>query len=304
MLWYGAWRHRPVRRATIALLIALPCLGGGWLWLRRSPLVSVEHVRIAGVHGADAVAIDAALTGAARHMTTLDFSAAGLRIAVASYPQVRSVTAKAGFPHTLSITVSEQPPIATLVAGGARVGVAADGVLLGGAFASSSLPLIEVSELPAGRRVTAGQIRQYLTVLAAAPMSIRRLLQKIYSTQKGITVQAHNGLLIYFGDATRPHAKWLSFTRVVVASAATPPSYIDVRLPERPAAGIPGESATPSTSGSSLDPTSAALAASLAGAVGGKSQAAATSTSASPSETEGSPVQAAPAGEQTTEEKH
>jgi cell division septal protein FtsQ len=217
---------------------------------------------------------------------------------------VRSVTAKAGFPHTLSITVSEQPPIATLVAGGARVGVAADGVLLGGAFASSSLPLIEVSELPAGRRVTAGQIRQYLTVLAAAPMSIRRLLQKIYSTQKGITVQAHNGLLIYFGDATRPHAKWLSFTRVVVASAATPPSYIDVRLPERPAAGIPGESATPSTSGSSLDPTSAALAASLAGAVGGKSQAAATSTSASPSETEGSPVQAAPAGEQTTEEKH
>ncbi len=32
-------------------LAALILLGGGWLWLRNSPLVSVEHVQITGVQG-------------------------------------------------------------------------------------------------------------------------------------------------------------------------------------------------------------------------------------------------------------
>ena len=69
------------------MLAALPLLAGGWLWLRDSSLVAVEHVRVSGVHGPEATAIEAALTGAARHMSTLDVHAGALRAAVAPFPR-------------------------------------------------------------------------------------------------------------------------------------------------------------------------------------------------------------------------
>ena len=46
------------------------------------------------------------------------------------------------------------------------------------------------------------------------------------------------GLLAYFGDATLPHAKWLSLARVLADPSSAGASYVDVRLPERPAAGF------------------------------------------------------------------
>ena len=49
-----------------------------------------------------------------------------------------------------------------------------------------------------------------------------------------------NGLLVYFGDAARPHAKWLSLARVLADPSSAGASYVDVRVPERPAAGFAG----------------------------------------------------------------
>src|SRR5665213_708336 len=76
-------RHRRLRLVLLGLLVAPPMLAGGLL-LRDSSLSSVERVRVSGVHGADARAIEAALAGAARHMSTLDVHPAALRAAVAS----------------------------------------------------------------------------------------------------------------------------------------------------------------------------------------------------------------------------
>src|ERR1700737_2525770 len=77
------WCRRRLRIALLSTLGALPLLAGGWLWLRDSSLVSVERVQVSGVHGPDAHAIEAALAGAARHMTTLDVRPGALRAAVA-----------------------------------------------------------------------------------------------------------------------------------------------------------------------------------------------------------------------------
>src|SRR5439155_5503304 len=136
------WRRRRLRIALLVCVIVAPLLGGGWLWLRHSSLVAVRDVRISGVHGRDAAAIDAALVRVARQMSTLDVRPAALRAAVAPFRVVRDVRATASFPHAMRIRVIEQPPVAALAAAGARTAVTADGVVLGPALLSGRLPTL------------------------------------------------------------------------------------------------------------------------------------------------------------------
>jgi cell division protein FtsQ len=287
--------NRLALRTTIALALALPLLGGGWLWLRGSSLVAVEHVHIYGVHGPEAIEIRAALEGSARRMTTMDFNAGALRSTLASYAIVAAVQVRTSFPHTVSISVSERPPVAELVSAGQRTAVAADGTVLGPALSSSSLPSVSGSVEPVpGARLRESAALAAVTVLGAAPTSLARFVTRVYEGPEGLTVVMRSGLLVYFGNDTRPHAKWLSLARVLVSPSSAGALYIDVRLPERPAAGFSassGSTTSSSTSGAPpqtspcpagciSEPTAAALAASLANAVGASSTPSSGSTTA------------------------
>ena len=309
-----AMPRRWASRALVCALLAIG-LGGGWLWLRSSPLVAVEHVRVSGVHGPDARAIDAALVSAARRMSTLDTNTAALRAAVASFPIVRAVDAIPSFPHGLRIEVTEQPPVAALTINGARTAVAADGVVLGPALlsGSSSLPALSgaqgATEPLAGQHVHGQSLLAELTVLGAAPALLQKLTARVFfssTANEGLTVAMRNGLLVYFGDASRPHAKWTAFARVLADPTSAGASYIDVRLPERPAAGFssagaasPGTAAgsTSTTVGQASTPeaTVAALAANLTAATHGEAAAAAGAAPSSGTTTEPSATTASEA---------
>jgi cell division protein FtsQ len=271
-----------VKRLCIAL-VALALLAGGWLLLRSSPLVSIEHVRITGVQGLDAGPIDAALRGAARGMSTLNVNVGALRAAVASFPVVRDLSVRTSFPHGLRIHVVEQPPVAVLTIGAAHTAVAADGVVLGPGLLSSSLPTVTLAGalLPrAGSHVQNTTVRAELSLLGAAPRALLGWVARVFlSSREGLTMTMRNGLAIYFGDATRPHAKWLSAVRVLADPSSAGATYVDVRAPERPAAGTTSasglESAVTPAQVSASDPTSAAIANALAEAVSGGPSAAA-----------------------------
>jgi cell division protein FtsQ len=281
--WTLVRERRRLRIAVLAALIALPLLGGGWLWLRHSSLVAVRHVRVSGVHGSQAQAIEAALTGAAKRMSTLDVSTSKLRAAVASYPVVGDVRVRTSFPHGLSIQVIEQSPVATLSAGGVKTAVAADGVVLGEAHASSSLPTLSSQvQLSPGEHVRETALLGELTILGAAPKALAKSVERAYSGSKGLTLVMHSGLRAYFGDSSRPHAKWTALVRVLADPGSVGASYVDLRVPERPAAGFPagvtppavsgaegGEAATASAGGESEQ----SLAERLSAAVGGSSAA-------------------------------
>jgi cell division protein FtsQ len=233
-------RRRATRIALLAVLVSLPLLGGGFMALRHSSFVAVQHVRISGVEGVEAPAIRTALESAARHMSTLDVRTGALRAAVAQFGVVREVTATAQFPHGLSIAVVEQLPVAALVVGGVRTAVAADGVALGPALLSSSLPTLGGWVVPAaGAHLHDRGLLATLRVLGAAPRRLATRVARAYTTAQGLTVAMHNGLVVYFGDDVRPHAKWLSLARVLADPSSAGAIYIDVRLPERPAAGFP-----------------------------------------------------------------
>jgi cell division protein FtsQ len=279
------WRRRRLRVAALAFLAALPLLVGGGLWLRDSPLVSVQQVRITGAHGSSARQIDAALTAAARHMSTLHVHLGALRAAVAPFRVVRDLRASASFPHGLHIQVIEQPPVAVLTIAGQRTAVAADGVVLGPDLLKGALPSIAGGSQPFGStHVHNASLLSELSVLGAAPPVLLGWVARVYDGREGLTVAMRDGLTIYFGDEARPHAKWMSVARVLADPTSAGATYVDVRLPERPAAGT----ASGSTQGSSAaqvsasDPTAAALAATLASAVNGSSGGA---SSSDPSET-------------------
>jgi cell division protein FtsQ len=313
----AVWRRRRLRIALLSVLALLALAGGGLLLVRHSPLSAVEHVQIEGlvaVHGADSGAIEAALTNAAHEMSTLAVKPAALQAAVASYPIVRSVRAHAKFPHGLRIEVIEQPPVAQIAVDGVHTAVAADGVVLGQSYLSSSLPLVDAAKaevartLPAvGRSVHGGSLLQALTVLGAAPPALERAVTNVYSGSKGLTIVLRGDLLAYFGDDTRPHAKWIALTRVLADPSSAGAAYIDVRLPERPAAGFAPGTSRPDTSSAESEPssvsdpnTAAELAAGLDAAVSGSSTPASTSSGAGAGSGSGS--EPAPTGSTSSSE--
>jgi cell division protein FtsQ len=227
---------RPPLRATAAFLCVLGVLGAMWLWLRDSSLVAVRSVTVTGVSGPDAGHVRAALSDAARDMTTLHVKTGELRTAVDPYPTVLAVSTHADFPHGLRIAVHERNPIGAVVAGTQRVPVAADGTLMR-TTSSADLPEISAKALPGGSRASDPDVRHAVAVLSAAPPALRARVRRVYVGERGWTLPLRNGPVLYLGGSERLAAKWAAVVAVLADPTSTGATYLDVRLPERPAAG-------------------------------------------------------------------
>ena len=97
-------------------------------------------------------------------------------------------------------------------------------------------------------------MNEALELLGAAPAKLARLTSRVYSGSEGLTLVLRSGLRAYFGDTSRPHAKWAALAVVLANEGSAEASYIDVRVPERPVAGFPAGTA-PSASASSTGAT-------------------------------------------------
>lgn len=230
-------------------VVAVAAGFGGWLWLRDCGLVRVERVEVTGIGGPEAPAIRAALTRAAREMTTLHVDRGRLRAAVADYPQVKDVRVVAHPLHRLQVEVVGRPPVATLAAGGERLPIAADGTLLRGRVSAQGLPTLRAPALPAGGRLTGGRAAQGLALVAAAPAATRQLVAQVTVGSEGFQAELRNGPVVILGDDARGRAKWIAAARVLSDPESEGATYIDVRIPERPAAGGFGDQPQTSTGG-------------------------------------------------------
>lgn len=238
------------------------------MWLRDSSLVAVSHVTVVGASGPDAGPIRAALTTAARDMTTMDVHVGELRTAVARYPLVKDVEVRTHFPHGLTIVVHERLPVGSVLADGRHVPVAADGTLLR-SIAVPNLPIVPVAAPPGGDRLSDRRALGAVAVLAAAPAVLRARITRVFVGPHGLTAQLRDGPSLYFGPARRLTAKWVAAARVLADVTSRGAAYIDLRVPERPAAsGL--ESTTPQPDTPLVAPTQSpsASAASSTGAAG------------------------------------
>jgi cell division protein FtsQ len=229
-------------RIVLVVAAALGVAALGWLWLRDSSLVAVDHVTITGVSGPDGPRVRAVLEDAARDQTTLHVSTADLRTAVAAYPQVKDVRVTTDFPHRLDIEVVEHNPVAVIVADGRRIPVSADGRFLRSVQAGD-VATVQMTNVPGGDRLTDRRAGQAVAMLGAAPAALRAKVADVWTGSHGLSARLRQGPLLYFGSTDRLAAKWTAVARVLADPDAAGALYLDVRIPERTAAGGLAEAA-------------------------------------------------------------
>jgi cell division protein FtsQ len=220
--------------AIAAAVVAVVALG--WFGLRDSSLVAIDDVTVTGVSGPDASRIRAVLEDAARDMTTLHVSEGDLHSAVAAYPQVKAIRVATHFPHGLDITVTEHNPVAVIVADGKRVPVSGDGHLLR-SVQPGGIATVQMSSVPGGDRLTDPKANAAVEMLAAAPPALRARVANAWTGSHGLSARLSRGPMLYFGTTERLAAKWAAITRVLQDPEAAGALYLDVRIPERTAAG-------------------------------------------------------------------
>jgi cell division protein FtsQ len=265
-------RSLPVRRPSprmlrilgIALAVTALLTALYHLWLRDSSLVRVQEVTVSGLDTRDAARVRAALATSARTMTTLHVDHETLMQAVEPYPVVRDLRVSSDFPHGLRIVVIQHTAAAIAVADGVKVPVAGDGTLLRGVPVEGRLPTIQVAGKLGTERLTDRDALRDARVLGGAPVELRRRLDGVEeSGDRGLVVEMREGPELIFGDGTRVRAKWDAAARVLADPTTRGATYIDLRLPDRPAAGgVAAETVTPvAPAGGVADPEAQAPAA-------------------------------------------
>lgn len=227
--------HIP-RRALLTAVALAVILVPGWLVVRDSPLARVDHVRISGVSGPQAAEVRQAIEDAAASESTLHFDTGKLVSAVGQFSVVAGLSVQTHPLHTIDVVVREHVPVAALTHGGRRVAVAADGTILDGAL-THGLPLVPVGAPPGGRHLVERRALGMVALLGAAPHALLARISGVDLAPQGLVAHLSDGPDLYFGAAHRLAAKWLAATRVLADYSSRGAAYIDVRVPERPAAG-------------------------------------------------------------------
>jgi len=237
-------------RHKLACLALIPVIGlGGWFVLRGSSLFAVDQVSIVGLSPNALPAISDQLIAAARTQTTTDFSVAALRAAVAPYTLIEDVRAQTDFPHGVRIEVVERRAVLRLAVAHHSFPLAADGSVISGLAGAGPLAAVHSATLPAGGRTRDPFVLLALRVLRDAPAPLRARTAAVTRADGSLTIYLHRGPRLIFGSYALLHAKWDAAVAVLADPGSRGASYIDVRVPSRPAAQV-GYGATSGAGGS------------------------------------------------------
>ena len=230
------WR----RRLTVAAALLAVLAAAYVVWFRDSSFVRVERVTVTGLATTPGAArVETELTAAAERMSTLHVDRGALERIVAEHPAIARIRVKADFPHSLSIAVVENIPVAVVAGDSGRVPVAADGTLLEGVEPSGALPEVRTTAaVPSEGRLRSGPALDRVVAAAAAPAPLRAKVRSVtIQPGKGLVAQFADGPAVWLGDLRRLEAKWDAAAAVLAERSSRGAAYVDVRAPERAVAG-------------------------------------------------------------------
>ena len=93
-----------------------------------------------------------------------------------------------------------------------------------------------------------------LDVAGGAPPELRRRIERLWSGERGLTLDLRNGPDLVFGSGSDAHRKWLAAVRVLADPSSAGATYLDLRVPERVAAGGLGPIEPEATPAGPTDP--------------------------------------------------
>jgi cell division protein FtsQ len=233
---------RLARRTLAVVAVALLLAALYMFWFRDLSVFAVKEVHFEGVpaKGSDSARLRSALENAAGEMTTLHLRPELLTEAASRFPLVRSVSADAGFPNTLTIHVSERRPSALIGSGEGATAVAGDGTILRGLAAGDlDLPALPLAKAPARARLVGTGLQQAL-VLGAAPRALQPYVDRSFYGSGGVEVELNGGIELRFGSAWKRSQKWAAAAAVLADPGLTALDYVDLTAPRRPAVGGSG----------------------------------------------------------------
>lgn len=227
------------RIALTLLLVA--AVGAAYnFWFRDSSFVAIEKVQVSGLEGGQQAEVEAALTAAAAKMTTLRMQPEVLDDAVEGFVTVQSISVETEFPNTLKVEVEQRhPAVLAVVGGGPKVPVSADGLLMPAAPVGekTKLPKLRLALAPQGDRLSGDDLAR-AKVLAATPAPLVPLIERsAFDKSYGVVIELRGDIPIRFGDFKDAKSKWASASAVLADPRVTTLTYLDVRVPERPAVG-------------------------------------------------------------------
>jgi cell division protein FtsQ len=217
------------------------------LWVTHSAVFRVRDLTVTGNrHLSKAAALR--LAGIDDHTNVLWLSTGRVEGRLDQNPWVRAAHVSRALPSTISITLIERVPAATLRTGTQLYLVSADGLVLDRTARAGRLPVIEVStgSVSVGSRVS--QALGALRAIQGLPESLRgRVRDATAEPGGGLVLELEGGVRAIYGDGSGAAAKGQALAAVLAWAArhGVELSYVDVRAPVTPAAG-PVVAASPS----------------------------------------------------------
>jgi len=242
-------RHR--RRVVAAWIGAAVALLAALFGLTRSPLLDVDRVVVSGgdhVENDQVVRASGIRTGDA--LVGVDVAAA--RTAVMALPGVASARVEREWPDAVRIVVTDEVPVAVLVASGQSVVVARGGRIIGAAPSSKDPSQLTGASVLAADGVAVATLKagdQVPDLFAPAVVALEQMSGPLRAATSSVEVAADGSLTltlrddsslgvagghIELGSPDGLPAKLLSASSMVAAARMACLDVLDVREPSRP----------------------------------------------------------------------
>jgi cell division protein FtsQ len=252
------------RRGTALIGVgALAALALLW-WLAQGPLLAVGHVTVRGYDRPDRDALVAAVEQAASGGTMVSPPVDEVRAAAAAFPWVASVSVQRDWPRGVTVDVATARPVAIAAAAGGEAALVAEGGRVLGPVpddAGLGWLRLQAPPPPAGYALPDAD-RAALAFLAAAPQEASQRVRRLGMDATGaLSGHIEGGPALRLGRPEHLAAKARALGLVlaqVPAEDVQSATYIDLRVPKRPAIGglaplAPAQGETAATTGATAD---------------------------------------------------
>ncbi len=228
--------------AGLALLVAAVGLYGA---ARETSVFAVQRIEVRGAPPRVQTAVRRALRDTrGTSLVKIDPAVLGATLAD-QVPEVESAAVDRAFPHTLTIVVRPERPVAVLRRGAESWVVSARGRVLRAVPHGTLLSLPRIwlgrdAQPRVGTRVDEESGARAVAALAPLP-GVRFGLHPLYvrTSEEEVTLVLRSGLELRLGDTGDLRLKLSIARRVLRTLGATGPgSYLDVSVPERPVAAV------------------------------------------------------------------